>query len=321
MKKNGLVSALFVVFCLNVVLAQKPSPPDNWFYIKSNTEKLNSKEYKDLKKKNTKEFEKFDNTKYISEIKMTQYIDKLDEYYEKEMKDLEDSLENTKGELKEIKLNETDQILSELKYSVINGLGFAQKPLSKEIIQKLIPGIKEAADDEEWEKLHNYNIPALTAHELDGRAKLGVLLNVWAIKELMMKLSESEYWRLPEVDDLAKINGFLNSKGLTAFDALAADKAKMDALVTPKKWDFPGKDYYDMGLLPGGYKKGVTYYPKPNQVKSCNFAITSNRLGLFFSDRIGISMLEENAKTIDYLIRDVNEGAWGLYVILFRKDK
>jgi len=320
MKKNGIVSVMFIFFCLNVVVAQKPSQPDNWFYIKNNIEKLNSKDYKDLKKNNKKEFEKFDDTKYISEVKMTQYIDKLDEFYLKEMKDLEDSLENTKGELKEIKLNETDQILSELKYSIISGLGFAQKPLSKRILEKLVPGIKEVGDEEEeWEKFHKDNIPAWTAHQLDGNRKLGVLLNVWAIKELMMKLSESEYWRLPEVEDLAKINGLLNSKGLTAFDALAADKTKND--VSPYKWIKSGKDYYEMGLLPGGYRKGNVNYPKPNQVKSCNFAIASNQLGLDFSDKLGISSLEESGKTIDYLIRDVNEAAWGLNVILFRKEK
>jgi hypothetical protein len=320
MKKNGLLLVVFF-FYLNVVLSQKPSPPDNWFYIKNNIEKLSSKDYKDLKKNNKKEFDKFDETKFISEIKMTQYIDELDEYYQNKMKNLEDSLENTKVELKEIKLNETDQILSELKYSVISGLGFAQKPLSKGIIVKLVPAIKEAETDEEWEEFHKKEIPAWTVNELDGRAKLGVLLNVWAIKELMMKLSESEFWRLPEVEDLTKINGLLNSKGLTAFDALAADKAKMDALVTTYKWNKPGKDYYEMGLLPGGYRKGSTYYPKPNQVKSCNFAIESSRLGLDFSYKLGISTLEENAKTIEYLIRDVNEASWGLNVILFRKDK
>jgi hypothetical protein len=32
-----------------------------------------------------------------------------------------------------------------------------------------------------------------------------------------------------------------------------------------------------------------------------------------------MSILEENGKTIDYLIRDVNEAAWGLNVILFRR--
>ena len=317
MKKNGLVLALFVVFCLNVVIAQKPSPPDNGYHFKIKSEKLSISEYRDLKKKKDKECEKYDGAKYFSENVMNEYIRKLERFYEGEMKNLEDSLENTKGELKEIKLNETDQILSELKYSVISGLGFAQKPLSKEIVAELVPEIKEVSDDEDWEKFHKDNIPAWTAHELDGRAKLGVLLNVWAIKELMMKLSESEYWRLPEVDDLAKINGLLNSKGLTAFDALAADKAKIE--LTPYKWTKPGKDYYEMGLLPGGFRKGGTYYPKPNQVKSCNFAIASSRLGLDFSDKLGISTLEENAKTIEYLIRDVSEGAWGLNVILFRK--
>jgi len=317
MKKNGLVSVLFVAFCFNIVLAQKPSPPDNGYHFKIKSEKLSISEYRDLKKKKDKECEKYDGAKYFSENVMNEYIRKLERFYEGEMKNLEDSLENTKGELKEIKLNETDQILSELKYSVISGLGFAQKPLSKEIVAELVPGIKEVSDDEDWEKFHKENIPAWTAHELDGKRKLGVLLNVWAIKELMMKLSESEYWRLPDVDDIAKINGLLNSKGLTAFDALAADKAKID--VTPYKWNKPGKDYYEMGLLPGGFRKGATYYPKPNQVKSCNFAIVSNRLGLDFSDKLGISTLEENAKTIEYLIRDVSEAAWGLNVILFRK--
>ena len=318
MKKNSLLSVMFIFFGFNVVVAQKPSKPDNWIYIKNTMETLSSKDYNALKKNNKKEFAKFDNTKYISETKMTQYIDELDEYYQKEMKNLEDSLENTKGELKEIELNETDQILSKLKYSVISGLGFAQKPLNEEIIEELFPTIKLAKTDEEWEEFHKDNLPAYSAHDLDGKGKLGVLLNVWAIKELMMKLSESEYWRLPEVEDLAKINGLLNSKGLTAFDALAADKTKND--VSPYKWIKPGKDYYEMGLLPGGYRKGNMIYPKPNQVKSCNFAITSNGLGLDFSDKLGISTLEENAKMIEYLIRDVNEAAWGLNVILFRKD-
>jgi hypothetical protein len=321
MKKNGLVLALFVVFCLNVVLAQKPSQPDNGYHFKIKSEKLSISEYRDLKKKKDAKYEKYDDAKYFSENVMNEYIRKLERFYEGEMKNLEDSLENTKGELKEIKLNETDQILSELKYSIISGLGFAQKPLSKSIIKDLVPTIQEAETDEQWEEFHKNETPAWTVNELDGRAKLGVLLNVWAIKELMMKLSESEYWRLPEVEDLAKINGLLNSKGLTAFDALAADKAKMDALVTPYKWNKPGKDYYEMGLLPGGFRKGATYYPKPNQVKSCNFAIASSRLGLDFSDKLGISTLEENAKTIEYLIRDVNEAAWGLNVILFRKEK
>jgi hypothetical protein len=319
MKKNSLLSVVVFFFYLNAVMAQKPSQPDNGYHFKIKSEKLSISEYRDLKKKKDKEFEKYDGAKYFSENVMNEYIRKLERFYEEEMKNLEDSLENTKGELKEIKLNETDQILSELKYSIISGLGFAQKPLSKEIVAKLVPGIKEVVDDEDWEKFHIDNIPAWTAHELDGRAKLGVLLNVWAIKELMIKLSDSEYWRLPEVEDLAKINGLLNSKGLTAFDALAADKAKIE--VTPYKWNKPGKDYYEMGLLPGGFRKGGTYYPKPNQVKSCNFAIASSRLGLDFSDKLGISTLEENAKSIEYLIRDVNEAAWGLNVILFRKDK
>jgi hypothetical protein len=321
MKKNGIVSVLFIFFYLNAVVAQKPSQPDKGYHFKLNSEKVSFKDYKELKNKNRKEYDRYDGAKYFSENIINEYTEKLERFYEEKMKNLEDSLENTKGELKEIKLNETDQILSELKYSVISGLGFAQKPLSKGIIGKLVPTIKEAETDEEWEEFHKKEIPAWTVNELDGRAKLGVLLNVWAIKELMMKLSESELWRIPEVDDLAKINGLLNSKGLTAFDALAADKAKMDALVTPYKWNKPGKDYYEMGLLPGGYRKGNTYYPKPNQVKSCNFALTSNRLGLDFSEKLGISTLEENAKTIEYLIRDVNEAAWGLNVILFRKDK
>ena len=319
MKKYGLVSALFVVFCLNVVLAQKPPSFDGdvfHFPLNKKLDKLKEKEYKNLRDKNK---EDYDEVKYVSYTSLNRYVEKLKEYYQEEMKDLQDLLENTKGELKEIKLNETDQILSELKYSIISGLGFAQKPLSKGIISKLIPSIREAETNEQWEEFHKNQFPSWTVNKLDGRAKLGVLLNVWAIKELLMELSESEYWRLPEVDDLAKINGYLNSKGLTAFDALAANKAKMDAIFTPYVWDSPGKDYYEVGLLPGGYRRDDIYYPKENQVKSCNFAITSNRLGLDFSDKIGISMLEENAKTIDYLIRDVSEAAWGLNVILFRR--
>ena len=320
MKKNGIVSVLFIVFCLNVVLAQKPEVSESGFYFKKEAsgDKKNKNQLKDLSTNKKKEY---DNTMYISEKNVSDYSKELGAYYQKEIQTLKDSLENTKGELKEIKLNETDQILSELKYSIISGLGFAQKPLSKSIIKDLVPTIQEAETDEQWEEFHKNETPAWTVNELDGRAKLGVLLNVWAIKELMMKLSESELWRIPEVDDLAKINGLLNSKGLTAFDALAADKVKMDALVTPYKWTKPGKDYYEMGLLPGGFRKGGTYYPKPNQVKSCNFAISSSRLGLDFSDKLGISTLEENAKTIEYLIRDVSEAAWGLNVILFRKEK
>ena len=318
MKKNVFVSTLFIVFCLNVFLAQNPPSFDGdlfHFPLNKKLDKLKEKEYKNLDKNK----EDYDDVKYVSYTSLNRYVEKLKEYYQEEMKNLEDSLENTKGELKEIKLNETDQILAELKYSIISGLGFAQKPLSKGIISKLVPTIKEAETDEQWEEFHKNETPAWTVNELDGRAKLGVLLNVWAIKELMMKLSESEYWRLPEVDDLAKINGLLNSKGLTAFDALAADKAKIE--LTPYKWTKPGKDYYEMGLLPGGFRKGGTYYPKPSQVKSCNFAIASSRLGLDFSEKLGISTLEENAKTIEYLIRDVNEAAWGLNVILFRKEK
>jgi hypothetical protein len=318
MKKYGLVSALFVVFCLNVVLAQKPEVPEIGYYFekKAHQTKINKRAFKDL---HPREKKNYDYTMFISEKNVSEYAKELNEYYEKEIQTLKEGFESTEAALKNCELNETDQILSELKYSIISGLGFAQKPLSKGIICKLIPSIREAETNEQWEEFHKSEIPAWTVNDLDGRAKLGVLLNVWAIKELLMELSESEYWRLPEVEDLAKINGYLNSKGLTAFDALAADKAKMDAIFTPYIWDSPGKDYYEMGLLPGGYRRDDIYYPKENQVKSCNFAITSNRLGLDFSDKIGISMLEENAKTIDYLIRDASEAAWGLNVILFRR--
>jgi len=279
MKKNTLVSMLFIFFGFNSALAQKLTQLENGYYFKRNSEKVSFKDYKMLDILRKKEF---DTSKYFSENVMSEYIKKLEIHFEKKMDALKDSLENTKLELKEIKLNETDQILSELKYSVISGLGFAQKPLGKGIIVKLVPTIKEAETDEEWEEFHEKVIPAWTVNELDGRAKLGVLLNVWAIKELIMKLSESEFWRLPEVEDLTKINGLLNSKGLSAFDALAADKAKMDLLLTPYRWNSPGKDYYEIGLLPVGYRSGNKYYPGPNRPKSSNFALTINVLGLDF---------------------------------------
>ena len=128
MKKNGIVSVMFIFFCLNVVLAQKPSQPEKGYHFKLNSEKVSFKDFKDLKNKNRKEY---DAAKYFSENIIDEYTEKLERFYEGEMKNLEDSLENTKGELNEIKLNETDDILSELNYSKISGLGFAQKPLNE----------------------------------------------------------------------------------------------------------------------------------------------------------------------------------------------
>ena len=256
--------------------------------------------------------------KFFTEKDLKTDTDELEDYFKGIEDKLKKTIEKKENELKAKNPNEVDEILSSLPYSLIGFLGFAQKPLSSEQIKALIPEIKEinANNNEEWSKCNSKKIPAWTRHEADGNLKMGVILNVAAIKKLMEILDSSENWRMPQVSDIESINKFLASKGLSAFDALAADKAKMDKFYP---WKKPGKDYYDMSLHPCGYKDGDTYYPLPTQIKSSNFAILGNQYNIDFDDNIGISNLDENAKEINYLIRSVDDGEWGLNVILFRK--
>lgn len=311
------------LFCLNTVVAQKeekkPELDSNKLFIqlKSKKQVLILKLDFDKKKENDKD-DYILNDKYLTEEDVKTYMGELEAYFLAQVNKLRNTIKTKEDELESKKLNPVDEILSSLPFSVIGSLGFAQKPLSSEQIKALIPEIKEitANNNKEWSECNSKKIPAWTRHEADGNLKLGVILNVAAIKELMSILESSDFWRMPEVSDIEKINGFIASKGLSAFDALAADKAKMDKYYP---WKKPGKDYYDMGLLPCGYRDGDTYYPLPNQIKSSNFAIIGNQYDIDFDENIGISNLDESAKQINYLIRAVDDGEWGLNVILFRK--
>ena len=311
------------LFCLNSVVAQKeekkPELDSNKLFFQHKNKKLPliSKIDLDKKKPNDQNEYNLDN-KFFTEKDLKTYTDELEDYFKGIVDELKETIEKKEDEIKDKSLNEVDEILSSLSYSLIGPLGFAQKPLSSEQIKALIPEIKEitANNNEEWGTCNSKKIPAWTRHEFDGNLKMGVILNVAAIRKLMDILESSENWRMPEVSDIESINKFLASKGLSAFDALAADKAKMDKYYP---WKKPGKDYYDMSLHPCGYKDGDTYYPLPTQIKSSNFAILGNQYNIDFDDNIGISNLDENAKEINYLIRSVDDGEWGLNVILFRK--
>jgi hypothetical protein len=325
MKKIVIVYFFLLnLFCLNSIVAQKEEKKPEldssklFFQLKSKKPALISKIDFDKKKPNDQNDYNLDD-KYFTEEDLKTYMNELEDYFKGIEDKLKKAIESKEDELKAKNPNRVDEILSSLPYSLIGELGFAQKPLSSEQIEALIPEIKEITDNnEEWSRCNNKKIPAWTRHEADGNKKLGVILNVAAIKELMSILESSENWRLPEVSDIESINKFLASKGLSAFDALAADKAKIEKNQY-YQWKKPGKDYYDMGLLPCGYKDGDTYYPLPNQIKSSNFAILGNQYDIDFDENIGISNLDENAKEINYLIRPVDDGEWGLNIILFRK--
>lgn len=324
MKKIVIVCfSLLNLFCLNSVVAQKaekkPELDSNklFFQLKSGKQALISKLDLDKKKPKDKGDYNLDEI-FLTAEDLKTYMDELEDYFKGIQDELEKTIERKEDELKSKIPKEVDQILSSLPYSQIGFLGFAQKPLSSVQIEALIPEIKEinANNNEEWSKCNSKKIPAWTRHEADGNLKMGVILNVAAIRELMSILGSSENWRMPEVSDIESINKFLASKGLSAFEALAADKTKMDKFYP---WKKPGKDYYDMSLHPCGYRDGDTYYPLTNQIKSSNFAILGNQYDIDFEDNIGISNLDENAKEINYLIRSVDDGEWGLNVILFRK--
>jgi hypothetical protein len=327
MKKIVIVCfSLLNLFCLNSIVAQKEEKKPVFnnegllYQLDLPRERkevlISKKEFESLKEGDKDSYNT--DVQFLTEEDLKTYTDELEDYFQGIFDKFRDTIKKKEDEIKDKSLNEVDEILSSLPYSLIGPLGFAQKPLSSKQIEALMPEIKEitANNNEEWSECNSKKIPAWTRHEADGNLKMGVILNVAAIRELMSILDGSENWRMPELSDIESINKFLASKGLSAFDALAADKAKMDKFYS---WKKPGKDYYDMSLHPCGYKDGDTYYPLPTQIKSSNFAILGNQYDIDFDDNIGISNLDENAKEINYLIRAVDDGEWGLNVILFRK--
>jgi hypothetical protein len=327
MKKIVIVYFFLLnLFSLNPIVAQKEEkkPVFNNEGLLYQLDQPKAKKEVLISKKEFESLKEGDKNSYNTDVELLReedlktYTKELEDYFQGIVDKLKETIEKKEDEIKDKSLNKVDEILSSLPYSLIGPLGFAQKPLSSEQIKALIPEIKEitADNNEEWSRCNSKKIPAWTRHEADGNLKMGVILNVAAIRELMRILESSEIWRMPEVSDIESINKFLASKGLSAFDALAADKAKMDKYY---QWKKPGKDYYDMSLHPCGYKDGDTYYPLPNQIKSSNFAILGNQYDIDFDENIGISNLDENAKEINYLIRPVDDGEWGLNVILFRK--
>jgi hypothetical protein len=319
MKKNGLVSALFVMFCLNVVLAQPPEVPENGFYFKKDAmkDKKNKREYNNLEQNK----KSYDNSMYISEKNVSDYSKELDSYYKKEITSIKEALAYTEAALKGCVLNEIDSVLLKIPYNKIDKLQFATKPLDEKLVKELF----KAADKEiefagtEWEIFDQERRAGYARHSLDGNGIQGVYLNEKAVYDLLEILEKSKEWRLPTLDDVMGINFELSRKKLSAFDVLAADDAKnKDNRI---KWKKPGKDYYGMGLLPCGYKAGALEYPKPTMAQSSNFAIYSSEKDIDFVTNIGMVDLNEGASQLDYMVYPIDEAAFGVYVILFRKEK
>jgi hypothetical protein len=319
MKKNGLVLALFVVFCLNVVLAQKPELPESEYYFTKDAikDKKNKNQFKDL---STKDKKVYDNTMYISEKNVSEYSKELDAYYQKEIQTLKEGLESTEAALKNCESNEIDLVLSKIPYNKIDKLQFATKPLDEKLVKELF----KAADKEiefagtEWEIFDQERRAGYARHSLDGNGIQGVFLNEKAVYDLLEILEKSKDWRLPSEIDVMAINAELTRKKLSAFDVLAADDTKnKDNRI---KWKKPGKDYYGMGLLPCGYLAGSTLeYPRPTMPQSSNFAVYNEDNNMDFVNFIGMVDLREGAGQLNLMKYPIDEAEYGIYVILFRK--
>jgi hypothetical protein len=317
MKKN-----LFLLFCLvcvtfeSVVLAQDVNEINvDVYYLKKFKNdkeriKIITKDYNSL---NNSEKSLFENkSKFVKYDDMISYVNKLKETHKEEVNTIKKSLDKTNSELKELKLNEVDQILSSLPFSNIGNLGFATKALGEDLIKKLIPEIQKVNPVKFKEKTDSL-IPAFCYNSLDPYGDFGILLNSPAIVKLLEKLDQSEYWNLPTKEEMDNINVNLSKKKIAAFEALASSESNKYF-----KWTKLGKDYYDMKLLPWGYRLDEEEFPLANQKKSCNFAALDFKNKIDFKNELGIIKLEDNGNLLEFMTRDNSDGAYGLYVLLFR---
>jgi hypothetical protein len=315
---------LFLFFCIvfltftSVFLAQEVNEinVDVYYLKKPKTGKEKDRNSINLKDYNSlDESEKllFDNkSKFVRYVEMKSYVDGLKETHKEEVNRINKSLEKTNSELKELKLNEVDQILSSLLYSNIGNLGFATKALGEDVIKKLIPEIQKVNPIKFKEKTDAL-VPAFCYNSLDPYGDFGILLNSHAIVKLLEKLDQSEYWNLPTKEEMDIINVNLSKKKIAAFEALASSESNKYF-----KWSKLGKDYYDMKLLPWGYRLDEEEFPLASQKKSCNFAALDYKNNIDFKNKLGIIKLEDNGTLLEFMTRDNTDGAYGLYVLLFR---
>ena len=73
-----------------------------------------------------------------------------------------------------------------------------------------------------------------------------------------------------------------------------------------------------MKLLPWGYRLDDEEFPLSNQKKSCNIAALDLKNNIDFKNELGIIKLEDNGNLLEFMTRDNTDGAYGLYVLLFR---
>jgi hypothetical protein len=295
-----------------VVFAQKPPSFDGdvfYFPFTKKFVKITETEYKKMDKDVKENYYK---DKYISFSSLNRHVEELNKYYQEEMDALKDSISKVNNELDPLKLNKVDEILSDLPYSNIGNLSYATQAIDKELIEKLIPAIKQVKTLKFQEVTENREA-AYCFNSFDGNGDFGVQLNAPAIAKLMEVLRDSKFWNIPTKDEMDLINKNLSGKKISAFEALASSEQNPYF-----KWKKPGRDFYNMKLLPWGYRFNSQQLPIENQNKSCNFAAIDLKEGIDFINDIGMIKLEDNGSLLEFMVKSNDEGAYGVYVLLFR---
>ena len=222
--------------------------------------------------------------------------------------------EDLKNEILEIKSVKPTQLIP---YSTIGKQKWTSNNLSEIEIKSITKDIIMANSDEEWEAAFSQSKPAYCYHRDDNNRSNGVLLNLFALKQLYKKLEASQSeWRLPTQSDFDNLLNTLKSiKGSTVVSLLASSST------TIPSWKKPGFDMFDMHLLPLSYRRNneTKWY---GTTETTIFCLNPDDVNLTTTMKmIEINDSEEDKNSLIIKSKDITseDNNIGVYVRLIKK--